>query len=85
MVEALQNLRASAPPEWVGDVDRAIASAQVKAWETVWDRMQAAAWANHDTPFGAAAELLRARAEQLSLASWRPSPAAKPSGGMRAW
>jgi hypothetical protein len=69
MVEALQALQDLTPPAWEADIGRAIGHASARNWDLLWDRLQAAAWANVGTPFGDAVEPLRARAEKLSMAS----------------
>lgn len=73
MVESLTELKELAPPAWSDDIDRAISYASGRDWWRLWDRLQAAAYANRDTPFGEAAEVLRARAERLALAN-TPAP-----------
>ena len=79
MVEAIGELKPLAPAHWVGDIDRAVAYASCRDWDRVLDRLQAAAGANRGTPFGDEAERLRARAEQLAAANWRPPPALQPA------
>ena len=69
MVEALRDLKVLAPAEWENEVEKALHYARQKRWGRVWDRLQAAAGANAGTPFGDAAEPLRARAERLAMAS----------------
>lgn len=69
LVEALHDLHGIAPAAWEPEIGLAIGYARARNWDRLWDRLQAAAGANRGTPFGDAAELLRARAEKLSLAN----------------
>jgi hypothetical protein len=75
MVEAIGSLKPIAPEHWHGDIEQAVGYAAGRNWDRVLDRLQAAAWANHGTPFGVEAETLRVRAEELAAANWRPPPA----------
>jgi hypothetical protein len=79
MVEAIRALHALAPAHWIGDVERAAGYASRRDWERVLDRLQAAALANRGTPFGDESERLRARAEELAAANWRPPPTPLPA------
>ena len=65
MADSLEALKELAPEAWHWDVDRAIQNAYLRSWGLVWEFLQRAADSNRDTPFGAEAARLAARAQEL--------------------